>query len=464
MRRAEAVAIAALAVAATAGFPAARPLAAQESSVRAVLFFSPTCPHCEQVMLQDLPSLLGRHGDRLTIIAINAATREGNAAYEEAVRVLAIPPQRSGVPLLVVGDASLVGSGEIPERFPGIVDRGLAAGGIDWPELPLVRAMLVADGHIEPPEETPEKPVAEDRVAEAPAAGPIGVAAEEVVPPSDAAPEPAVTATSERRPDPAPSASDSGRVAEPSDAEPEPVAAALTDPDADAAPAVDAVPGTPAPDSGAGGGRAPTATTALSAEGSGPMATLGPLDRFWQDPVGNGLSVLVLGAMLGVLAWSVAVVAGRGRAPHVPEWLIPGLAIAGLLVAGYLSWVETTGSDAVCGPVGDCNTVQQSEYARVFGMLPVGVLGLVGYLLMLGAWWVGWRRRRARGGREEAGLEDRLLWGLAIVATGFSAWLTFLEPFVIGATCAWCLTSALLVTGILVASSRRARLASRDRA
>ncbi|NQV07202.1 hypothetical protein HQ535_11680 [bacterium] len=33
--------------------------------------------------------------------------------------------------------------------------------------------------------------------------------------------------------------------------------------------------------------------------------------------------------------------------------------------------------------------------------------------------------------------------------TAFSIYLTFLEPFVIGATCAWCLTSALVVTGLL---------------
>lgn len=32
----------------------------------------------------------------------------------------------------------------------------------------------------------------------------------------------------------------------------------------------------------------------------------------------------------------------------------------------------------------------------------------------------------------------------------FSACLTFLEPFVIGASCLWCLSSALLMTGLHV--------------
>ena len=35
----------------------------------------------------------------------------------------------------------------------------------------------------------------------------------------------------------------------------------------------------------------------------------------------------------------------------------------------------------------------------------------------------------------------------------FSIYLTFLEPFVIGATCAWCITSAIIMTLIFLAST-----------
>jgi uncharacterized membrane protein len=41
----------------------------------------------------------------------------------------------------------------------------------------------------------------------------------------------------------------------------------------------------------------------------------------------------------------------------------------------------------------------------------------------------------------------------------FSIYLTFLEPFVIGATCVWCIISAVLMTLILVASTEHAKLA-----
>jgi uncharacterized membrane protein len=56
------------------------------------------------------------------------------------------------------------------------------------------------------------------------------------------------------------------------------------------------------------------------------------------------------------------------------EWPIPVLCLIGLGLAGYLTYVETTQVQAVCGPVGDCNTVQQSEYARLFGVLPIGII------------------------------------------------------------------------------------------
>jgi uncharacterized membrane protein len=35
---------------------------------------------------------------------------------------------------------------------------------------------------------------------------------------------------------------------------------------------------------------------------------------------------------------------------------------------------------------------------------------------------------------------------MTLFGTLFSIYLTFLEPFVIGATCAWCLSSAVIMT------------------
>jgi uncharacterized membrane protein len=133
------------------------------------------------------------------------------------------------------------------------------------------------------------------------------------------------------------------------------------------------------------------------------------------------------------------------------EFATPVLALLGLGVAGYLAYVETQAVAAVCGPVGDCNAVQSSPYARLFGVLPVGVLGAMGYILILAAWF--WKRFRTGWLAEHASLA---ILGTAFLGTLFSLYLTYLEPFVIKAVCAWCLTSAVLITLLMLVNVRPA--------
>jgi uncharacterized membrane protein len=187
------------------------------------------------------------------------------------------------------------------------------------------------------------------------------------------------------------------------------------------------------------------------------LGTVSLADRFMADPVGNTASVVVLLAMATSLALVLRALRRGGRIPAVPAWTVPVLAVIGVGVAAYLSYVEMTGARAACGPVGDCNTVQQSAYARLLGV-PIGLLGLGGYVAMIAAWVVGVRGRVRI--RNDAWLA---LWAMALVGTAFSMYLTFLEPFVIGATCAWCLSSAVIVTLILVAATPPAANAFRSR-
>jgi uncharacterized membrane protein len=42
-----------------------------------------------------------------------------------------------------------------------------------------------------------------------------------------------------------------------------------------------------------------------------------------------------------------------------------------------------------------------------------------------------------------------VLLGITLFGVLFSIYLTFLEPFVIGATCAWCLASAVTMTALM---------------
>ncbi|QIN84560.1 vitamin K epoxide reductase [Rubrobacter tropicus] len=117
--------------------------------------------------------------------------------------------------------------------------------------------------------------------------------------------------------------------------------------------------------------------------------------------------------------------------------LLALLALAGILISAYLTWGHLRGTVPVC--VGDgsgCETVQTSRYSEILGV-PVAALGLLAYAgLLLSA--------ATRG-------ERAVLFGLfvALIGTLFSAYLTWLELFVIRAICQWCVASAVLVTSAL---------------
>jgi uncharacterized membrane protein len=75
------------------------------------------------------------------------------------------------------------------------------------------------------------------------------------------------------------------------------------------------------------------------------------------------------------------------------------------------------------------------------------VLGLLGYLGMLAAWLV--RKYLPKFSKPA----DLAFWGMAFFAALFSLYLTYLEPFVIRAVCIWCLSSAVIVTLLLLIST-----------
>jgi uncharacterized membrane protein len=124
------------------------------------------------------------------------------------------------------------------------------------------------------------------------------------------------------------------------------------------------------------------------------------------------------------------------------------VAVAGLGVAGYLTAVRASGEDPACVIGGGCHTVQNSEYSELAG-IPVAVLGLLAYAALLAAALLPGPLGRALG------------LFTAVVGVGFSAYLTYLELFVIDAICAWCVASAILILIALVLTILRARAGER---
>ncbi len=175
-------------------------------------------------------------------------------------------------------------------------------------------------------------------------------------------------------------------------------------------------------------------------------------EKFYSDLYGNILSVIVLVGMIGSLIFAGINLSKDDFTDQARtnNWLIPVLSLIGLGVAGYLAYVEVNQVEAICGPVGNCNTVQQSTYAMLFGILPIGVLGVLGYLVIIILWLAGnldleaWQKTI-----------NALLWIVSMIGFLFSVYLTFLEPFVIGATCLWCISSAVIMTILFLLATQK---------
>ena len=119
--------------------------------------------------------------------------------------------------------------------------------------------------------------------------------------------------------------------------------------------------------------------------------------------------------------------------------------LVGTGISGYLAVLRLIGEVAACGPSGGCATVQTSEYAVLFGVVPVAFLGfgMSVVLVVLAVTW--WRRadRRALLG----------MYALLLLSTAFVAYLTYLELFVIEAICPWCVSYAITtIVALLLAA------------
>lgn len=114
------------------------------------------------------------------------------------------------------------------------------------------------------------------------------------------------------------------------------------------------------------------------------------------------------------------------------------VASLGLAVAGWLSYEELSGELPNC-PIGGggCATVALSDYSNVAG-IPVPYIGIFGYVLIIASTFI-----RGDNGRLAGAF-------LSLVGVLFSAYLTYLELFVIDAICQYCVASAVAML-ILVA-------------
>jgi uncharacterized membrane protein len=119
------------------------------------------------------------------------------------------------------------------------------------------------------------------------------------------------------------------------------------------------------------------------------------------------------------------------------------LALLGLGISTYLTYIHYAGIQPICAASGGCERVQSSSYAELAGV-PVALIGLVGYSAILVATLL--PGEAARLGAS---------W-LSFVGFGFSLYLTYLELFEIHAICQWCVASAVLMAALAALALLRA--------
>jgi uncharacterized membrane protein len=126
--------------------------------------------------------------------------------------------------------------------------------------------------------------------------------------------------------------------------------------------------------------------------------------------------------------------------------IVAALALAGIFISLYLTLYKLGVIGELSCTIGSCETVNTSKWSRFLG-LPVAAWGLLFYFDVFLIALAGTLARF-----EDDPAISLVLVGEAAVGVLFSAWLTYLELGVIQAICIWCVTSAAIVTLILVAS------------
>lgn len=117
------------------------------------------------------------------------------------------------------------------------------------------------------------------------------------------------------------------------------------------------------------------------------------------------------------------------------------LSILGLIVSSYLLYTRLTETHLVCG-ISSCDIVNNSKYAFLLG-IPVSAWGVVFYLVELILLFI--KKYKL------------FFWG-TIIGVVFSAYLTYLEFFVIYSWCQWCLLSAWITVALFVLGLRLQRI------
>jgi uncharacterized membrane protein len=124
------------------------------------------------------------------------------------------------------------------------------------------------------------------------------------------------------------------------------------------------------------------------------------------------------------------------------------LGVIGLLDSAYLAYIKLANATATCGGIGDCDAVNSSKYAEIFG-IPIALFGAGAYIFMLV---IIYMEPRHNLWRENGPLA---LFVLTLLGVLYSAYLTYVEVAILFAICPYCVLSAIILVAMFAISVYR---------
>jgi uncharacterized membrane protein len=115
------------------------------------------------------------------------------------------------------------------------------------------------------------------------------------------------------------------------------------------------------------------------------------------------------------------------------------VSLLGLFLGTYLTLYKFGFIGELACNVSSCEQVQTSRWSMFLG-LPVATWGLGFYAATLAMSIIGVQERF-----EDSRQLSVAMLGMSAVGLAFTAWLNYLEAFVIDAWCEWCIASAVMV-------------------
>ena len=124
------------------------------------------------------------------------------------------------------------------------------------------------------------------------------------------------------------------------------------------------------------------------------------------------------------------------------------LAVIGLIDASYLSYSKIFHTELYCAGSNNCATVNSSRYANIGGM-PNAFIGLGAFIVILAILY--WEDKH-KILKENSPI---LLFGLCLIGSLYSIFLTYVEIALLKAVCPYCFVSAVVMWILFILASIR---------